>query len=121
MLLPFLCNYFATQSTLKINFSNLKLLIMKNKRLIFILIVTAVLLMLPLIAMQFDTGVDWGIRDFTIMGVMLFGTGLLIDLVLRKVHTLKYRLLLCGAILFAFFLLWAELAVGIFNSPIAGS
>jgi hypothetical protein len=55
------------------------------------------------------------------MGVLLFGTGLACELVLRKVKKPVHRLLVCGAILFALFLVWAELAVGIFGSPFAGS
>ncbi len=94
---------------------------MKNKRLIIILAVAALLLSLPLFAMQFNTGVDWDARDFAIMGFLLFSTGIVIEIVLRKVQSVRNRVLLCGAALLAFFLIWAELAVGIFNSPIAGS
>jgi hypothetical protein len=54
------------------------------------------------------------------MGSIIFGTGLLLDYVVRKVDK-KYRLLGVIGIILAFFLLWAELAVGIFNSPLAGS
>lgn len=94
---------------------------MKNKRLIFILLAASTLLLIPLIAMQFDTGVDWDIRDFTIMGILLFGTGLSIEFVLRKVLSFKNRILICGLILLALFLVWAELAVGVFGTPLAGS
>lgn len=94
---------------------------MKNKRLIIILSVVGVLLLIPLIAMQFTNEVDWKLADFIIMGVLLSGTGLLCELVLRKVKRLEYRLLICGALLFALFLVWAELAVGIFGTPFAGS
>ncbi len=94
---------------------------MKNKRLIIILLAASTLLLIPLIAMQFDTGVDWDIRDFTIMGILLFGTGLSIEFVLRKVLSFKNRILICGLILLALFLVWAELAVGIFGTPLAGS
>lgn len=94
---------------------------MKNKRLIIILLTASVLLLIPYIAMQFDTGVDWDIRDFTIMGILLFGTGLLCEFVIRNVNSVKNRIIICGAVLFAFFLIWAELAVGIFGTPFAGS
>ena len=93
----------------------------QNKRLIGIVITVALLLFLPLIAMQFTDEVDWSPFDFAIMGTLLLGTGLLCELVLRKVKSLKHRLIICAIILVAFFLVWAELAVGIFGTPFAGS
>ncbi len=71
--------------------------------------------------MQFTSEVDWNIIDFVTMGVLLLGTGLLCELAMRKVKSIKSRVLICGAILFAFFLIWAELAVGLFGTPFAGS
>lgn len=94
---------------------------MEDKRLIIILGSVVFLLLIPFTAMQFTNEVDWGIADFIIMGILLFGTGLLCELVLRKVKRIEYRIIICGAVLFAFFLVWAELAVGIFGSPFAGS
>ncbi len=94
---------------------------MKNTRLEIIISVVGVLLLIPLVAMQFTNEVDWDVRDFIIMGVLLLGTGLLLELVLRKVKSLKNKILIGGAILLGFFLIWAELAVGIFGTPFAGS
>jgi Kef-type K+ transport system membrane component KefB len=94
---------------------------MKNKRLLLILALIAVLLLTPLIAMQFTTEVNWDSADFIIMAVLLLTTGLVCELILRKFKTFKSRILICGVVLFLFFLIWAELAVGIFGSPFAGS
>ncbi|WKK74737.1 hypothetical protein QYS49_24025 [Marivirga salinae] len=94
---------------------------MENKRLFLILLSAVILLLIPLIAMQFTNEVDWDFTDFMIMGILLFGTGLWCELVMREVKPIKTRLIICGAILFALFLIWAELAVGIFGSPFAGS
>lgn len=93
----------------------------RNTRLIFILIAAAVLLSIPFVAMQFTSEVKWGPVDFILAGILLFGTGLACELVLRKVKRLEYRLALCAAILIGLFLVWAELAVGIFGTPLAGS
>jgi hypothetical protein len=71
--------------------------------------------------MQFSNDVNWSIMDFVVAGVLLFGTGLTIQFVLRKVKTRKNRILICGIILLLLLLLWIELAVGIFGSPIAGN
>jgi len=101
---------------------NSKTTSIQNKRFAAIMLTAAALLSLPLIAMQFDgNGVKWDMRDFIIAGVLLFGTGLGVELVLRKVKTTRYRFLSVGLILIALFLVWAELAVGLFGTPWAGS
>ncbi len=92
-----------------------------NKRLVIILSVAAALLTVPFIAMQFTAEVNWTVSDFVMMGILLFSAGLLCEWVLRKVKCARNRLYACLAILFVFFLIWAELAVGIFGTPFAGS
>jgi len=94
---------------------------MKNKRLIIILSAAVILLLIPFVAMQFTNEVKWKVQDFLIMGVMLFSTGLACELVMRKVKSIRNRILICAGVLVMFFLVWAELAVGIFGSPVAGS
>jgi len=86
-----------------------------------ILITVAILLSIPLIAMQFTDQVVWALSDFVIAAILLFGTGLLSLKLYAKIKTSKYYLVLLILVLFAFLLLWTELAVGIFNSPISGS
>ncbi|PHR11099.1 MAG: hypothetical protein COA40_12260 [Aequorivita sp.] len=102
--------------THKIEFGN-----SKNKRLIGILIVVAIILLIPLIAMQFTDEVNWDLFDFIVMGGLLLGTGLSCEIVLRMVKNTTHRIIICGIILIMLFLVWAELAVGIFGTPIAGS
>jgi hypothetical protein len=94
---------------------------MKNKRIIIIFAIVTVLLLIPLIAMQFTNEVDWSLADFVIMGILLSGTALLCELIMRKISSIKNRMIICGAILFVLFLIWAELAVGVFGTPVAGS
>lgn len=96
-------------------------MIMQNKRLIGIVVTVAILLLIPYVAMKFTGEVNWTAIDFITAGVLLLGTGLLCELVLRKVTTIKYRIVLCAGLLIALFLVWAELAVGIFGTPFAGS
>lgn len=83
--------------------------------------VVVILLLIPLVSMQFTNEVDWTISDFIIMGTLLLGTGLLCELVMRKVKTAENRIIICGTILLGLFLIWAELAVGIFGTAFAGS
>ena len=94
---------------------------MKNKRLIIIFSVIAGLLLVPLIAMQFTESVDWDETDFIVMGILLSIVGLSLELVMRKTKKVLSRIIICGLILFAFVLIWAELAVGVFGTPFAGS
>ncbi|WP_018126637.1 hypothetical protein [Balneola vulgaris] len=95
--------------------------VQSNKRLGYLFAGVAILLMIPLVAMQFTTEVVWTFSDFLIMGVLLSLVALGCEAVLRKVTGFKQRFALLFTILTVFFLIWAELAVGIFNSPFAGS
>jgi Kef-type K+ transport system membrane component KefB len=96
-------------------------MIMKNKRLFGIVLTVALLLLIPLIAMQFTNEVNWTLSDFIVAGVLLLSTGLMCELVMRKVTKTKNRIALCVFILVALLLIWIELAVGIFGTPFAGS
>lgn len=93
----------------------------KDKRLSVILLTVVLLLLVPFIAMQFTNEVNWSVFDFAVAAVLLFGTGLLCEFVMRRVKTMKVRIIICAFILLALFLIWAELAVGIFGTPFAGS
>jgi hypothetical protein len=86
----------------------------ENKRLLLIILIIGIILLIPLIAMQFTDEVKWTTLDFGAAAALLLSTGLLCELVLRKVKQLKYRVALCAAILLVCFLVWLELAVGIF-------
>ncbi|SDM20900.1 hypothetical protein SAMN05421823_111109 [Catalinimonas alkaloidigena] len=96
-------------------------MVAQHKRLIGILLAAACLLLIPLIAMQFTPEVDWSAFDFLVMGILLLGTGLSLEAVLRKVPKMSHRVMLFAVVLLAFFLIWAELAVGVFGTPFAGS
>lgn len=92
-----------------------------NKRLAGIMISAATLLVIPVIAMQFTKEVNWSGFDFLVAGILLFGTGLLSEFVLRTVKKRNYRIILCGIIFLALVVIWLELAIGIFGTPLAGS
>ena len=93
----------------------------QNQRSTLIYSIPFVILSIPLIAMRFTKEVNWTLSDFLIMGILLFITTFTIDFVLKKFKTLKSRLILVVATLALLILVWAELAVGIFGSPFAGS
>lgn len=100
---------------------NSKYMATQNKRLIFIIAAIPTLLLIPFIAMQFNNSVNWKTLDFVIMGVLLLVISLVCEFILRKVKSTKGRILICGIVLLAFLIIWAELAVGILGTPFAGS
>ena len=74
------------------------------------------LLLIPLIAMQFTEEVNWDITDFLIMGAVLFGIGLIYELVGRRSEKTSYRVAFGVGLLGAFLLFWVNAAVGIIGS-----
>ncbi|MEQ8473784.1 MAG: hypothetical protein RIC35_21485 [Marinoscillum sp.] len=93
----------------------------QNKRVIGILMAIGILLAIPFFAMQMTDEVIWSPFDFLVAGVLLASVGFTCELILRKVTSFNRRLLWLGVALVIFFLVWAELAVGIFGTPFAGS
>jgi len=79
------------------------------------------LLCIPWIAMQFSSEVNWSLFDFIVAFVLLYGLGLAIIAVFKRTQEGIGRMLGVVAILLFFMLIWAELAVGIFGTPFAGS
>ena len=79
------------------------------------------LLIIPLIAMQLTDEVEWSLFDFIIMGTLLLITGLMGEIIFKKVKKYKHRVILYVVVSITFLLIWAELAVGILGTPFAGS
>jgi len=96
------------------------LIAIKTNNLIRIVTGTVLILLVPLVAMLFTDDVNWNWFDFAVIGTLLIGTGLIFELVAKRV-TAKYRPLIAVVLLVALLLVWAELAVGLFGSPFAGS
>tara|TARA_B100001245_G_scaffold110165_1_gene80540 strand:+ start:2828 stop:3124 length:297 start_codon:yes stop_codon:yes gene_type:complete len=85
-----------------------------------ILVASSSLLIIPLFFTVISDEFNWSFFDFIIMGFMMIFVGILFELVSRVIKSGKRKKLLYGLIILLFLLLWAELGVGIFNSPIAG-
>lgn len=73
------------------------------------------LLLMVFVAMQFSGEVDWSIMDFVIMGTLLSVAGLVASYLWVKFADSKYRIVFILLVLLAVLLIWAELAVGIFD------
>ena len=76
---------------------------------------TALLLLVPLVAMQFTREVAWDIGDFVAAALLIAGTGMAYVLSARRLTTRRARLFAGTALAAALVVVWAELAVGIFD------
>jgi hypothetical protein len=72
-----------------------------------------ILLLVPLVAMQFSEEWNWGLFDFVFAFVLLFGTGLTYELVARKADHIAYKAGVGVAVVAALLLVWINAAVGI--------
>jgi hypothetical protein len=89
---------------------------MRTKSIVIILVATALLLMVPLVAMQFTDEVDWSLFDFIAMGALLSGTGLLYEFVASRGGSTAYRVGVGVACTAGLFLIWVNLAVGLIGN-----
>ena len=77
-------------------------------------------LLLPIIGViLFD--LDWNIFDFLIMGLLILFFSIAINFILNHLNSSKLRLILVLMLVILFLLIWAELAVGVFGTPFAGT
>ena len=65
--------------------------------------------------------INWRPFDFIIMGSLLIFLSIGINFVSNRTKNLKNRVLYIGILVIIFMLIWAELAVGLFGTPFAGS
>lgn len=73
----------------------------------------AFLLLLPLVAMQFTSEVNWTLSDFVVMGVLLSMVGGAYELTVRVARSNTYVVAAGIAVGTAFLTIWINLAVGI--------
>lgn len=78
--------------------------------------IAAALLLLPLVAMQFTTDVEWTGNDFLIMGTMIGSIGLAFEFLVRKSNRLAYRVAAGVTLMTTFLLIWINLAAGVIGS-----
>ena len=95
--------------------SKMAKLILDNQVFAWIALDTGLLLLIPLVAMQFNSGVNWSTGDFVVMGALLFITGSIFVLTARRVDRAHWGLV-AFVVAAGYLYLWAELAVGIFTN-----
>lgn len=87
----------------------------------YLALATGLLLMIPIIGMQFSEEVLWTLSDFIVAGILLFSTGFIYILVTqilakRMAQNIFYRAAIGFSLFIGLFLIWTNLAVGIIGS-----
>ena len=83
----------------------------RNKKIIYLLLVVAFLLMVPWWA-----GAPWSKTDYLVAGALVLGMGLLYEFVVRKGRNIVYRIAFGLILATELLLIWINLAVGIIGS-----
>ncbi len=73
-------------------------------------------LLVPLVTMQFTDEVAWDVTDFVIFGALLVGVGVAFELAARKSGNTAYKTGVGVALAAAFLLIWVNGAVGIIGN-----
>lgn len=75
-------------------------------------LVTGLLLLMPLVAMQFTEEVDWSAGDFVVACILIFGAGTAIVLGSRRASSRFGRIIVVAAVGLMLAVTWAQLALG---------
>jgi aminoglycoside 6'-N-acetyltransferase I len=86
-----------------------------QKPLLVVALGTVLVLLIPAVAMQFTSELNWSAGDFLVAGLLLFGAGAIAVMGLNQVRSTRYRVAVVLAVACGLGLIWAELAVGLFS------
>jgi len=89
---------------------------MQTRKIIRIIIMTASILIIPLLVMQFTDEVDWNLADFAVASALLLSAGFSYELIAGKMSNITYRMAAALAVGTAVILVWVNLAVGIIGT-----
>jgi hypothetical protein len=84
-----------------------------SQSIVRVVLATAILLLIPLAAMQYSDEWNWSFFDFIFMGFLLLGTGFAYALAARKAGILAHRVAIGVGLAAVFLLVWVNAAVGI--------
>lgn len=87
-----------------------------SKSIVVLALLTALVLAVPLVAMQFTEEVNWSVGDFLVMGILIFSSGLSYVLITRYVTNAVYKVAIIVALGSTFLMMWVNLAVGLIGS-----
>jgi hypothetical protein len=101
--------------------SNQKVILPSQKGILLIGGIVLSVLVIPFLGNMISTSVNWGAFDFAVAGALMIIFGIGIEVIRLNVKSLIVRVSVLLSFVLILLLLWVELAVGIFGSPIAGS
>jgi hypothetical protein len=78
--------------------------------------IAALILLLPVVAMQFTDEVVWDETDFALAGALIVAVGVTYERAVRMTRNNAYRAAVGVALAAAFFLVWLNLAVGVIGT-----
>lgn len=93
----------------------------KKRNLLGLYMAPALVLCIPLVGNLISSEVNWSGCDFLIAGVILWSTAGFIHLIFNRITKLPVRIMFCCVMLLVIALIWIELAVGIFGTPLGGN
>lgn len=79
-------------------------------------VTAAIAWLLPFFAMQLKDEINWTGSDFAFAGLLIVGSGVLLELIARMTENTAYRAAFGVGIATAFLLIWINAAVGIIGS-----
>jgi len=85
---------------------------MNYRNLLLYALVTALLLLIPLVAMQFTAEVNWTGSDFVFAGLLLFGSGLVYEFATRNVTGPRSSAIIAIIVLAVLAFIWVGAATG---------
>jgi len=92
----------------------------KNKRFLWMLLAVVVLIALRLGSIPFTDEGDWSVNEFLFGSIILLLLVVILEAILRMTKDKPRRRWIILAIFVLTLLLWAEMGVGIFGTPLAG-
>jgi len=94
---------------------------MKDRGLIAVLLVPAILLLVPLVGMQVSDEWNWDVGSFVLAYALMAGVGLAYRWVTKRTGSPSYRLGAGLALVTAFLIFWISAAVGIIGAENPGN
>ena len=78
-----------------------------------IVVSVALILMIPLIAMQFSSDISWGVGDFLLAGALLLAAGFVGNVAVERIVKRSHAMAVIIVLILVLLYVWAELSVGI--------